>query len=103
MKRLLILIMVGIIGLFIIGCAGKNFTWQNAATVSLGDSGDQVIEKMQGRPYNITASKIDGKVIEKYIWSFANGITGSSKVVSFVLTDGKVTSIPTITKSIMEQ
>lgn len=51
----------------------------------------------------ITAATVEGKIVEKYIWSFANGMTGASQVVSFGLTDGKVTSIPTITESIKNQ
>ena len=85
------------------GCAGKNFTWNDASTVQIGDSGKKVIEKMQGNPYMVTASKVDGKTVEKYIWSFANGMTGSSKAVTFILTDDKVTSIPVITESIKNQ
>lgn len=85
------------------GCAGKSFTWNDASTVKLGDSGAEVIKKMQGKPYMITTSKVDGKIIEKYIWSFANGMTGSSKAVTFILTDNQVTSVPTITESIKNQ
>lgn len=93
-----------IIGVIIMnGCAGKSFTWNDASKVAIGDSGEQVIEKMKGKPYMVTATKVDGKIVEKYIWSFANGMTGSSKAVTFILTDDKVTSIPTITESLKNQ
>ncbi|MGB3961676.1 MAG: hypothetical protein WBK95_05525 [Sulfurimonas sp.] len=98
------MIIVFIMSIFILnGCAGKNFTWNDASTIKVGDTGEQVIEKMKGKPYMITASKVDGKIVEKYIWSFANGMTGSSKAVTFILTDNKVTSIPTITESLKNQ
>ncbi len=87
----------------LIGCAGKNFNWENASSVKLGDTGSVVNKKMGGKPYSVSASTVDGKVVEKYIWVFANGMTGSTKSVSFVLTDGKVTGIPTITQSIKNQ
>jgi hypothetical protein len=89
--------------LLLVGCAGKNFNWENASTVKLGDTGAEVNKKMGGKPYTVSASTVNGKVVEKYIWVFANGMTGSTKSVSFILTDGKVTGIPTITQSIKNQ
>jgi hypothetical protein len=89
--------------LLLVGCAGKNFNWENASTVKLGDTGAEVNKKMGGKPLTVSASTVNGKVVEKYIWVFANGMTGSTKSVSFILTDGKVTGIPTITQSIKNQ
>ncbi|MDD5212604.1 MAG: hypothetical protein PHV62_09345 [Sulfuricurvum sp.] len=96
-------ILLIMIAFLVIGCAGVGFSWQDASTVRLGDTGAEVIDKMQAKPYMIKASTVDGKIVETYIWSFTNGMTGSSQVVSFVLTDGKVTSVPTITESIKNQ
>lgn len=103
MRKITLSIMLIISILILNGCAGKNFAWNDASTVQIGDNGKQVIEKMRGNPYMVTASKVDGKIVEKYIWSFANGMSGSSKAVTFILTDDKVTSIPVITESIKNQ
>lgn len=80
------------------GCAGKNFTFTDASTVKVGDNRAIIVEKMGGEPYYRTATTVDGKVVEKYIWTFVNGLTGSTKSVPFILTDGIVTDTPTITK-----
>ena len=41
-----------------------------------------------------------GKVVEKYVWSFVNTFNGTTKTVSFVITDGKVSDVPAITDGI---
>jgi len=93
-KSLVIILMI----LIMSGCAGKNFTFTDASTVEVGDTRAMIVKKMKGEPYHRTAKTVDGKVIETYIWTFANGLTGSTKSVPFILTDGIVTATPTITK-----
>ena len=89
--------------LLLVGCAGTNFSWENVSTVKLGDTGSEVTKKMGGKPNGVSAARIDGKVVEKYVWVFVNGMAGTSKTVSFVLTDGKVTSIPVVSQGIKNQ
>jgi hypothetical protein len=84
------------------GCAGKSFTFKDAKKVELGDSGQQIISKMKGKPYMVKAvTDKEGRIVEHYIYTFVNGMTGTTKSVSFILTDGKATSIPTITDSVL--
>jgi len=102
MKKVILIVMV--IMVILSGCAGKSFTFRDASTVKLGDSGKEVIRKMQGSPYMIKATTDkEGKIIENYIYVFSNGMTGLTKSVSFILTDNKATSIPTITDSVLNQ
>lgn len=94
------MIIVLVVGMLVMnGCAGKSFTWNDAETVKVGDSAEIVLKKMKGKPYMIKAAKVDGKASEVWIWAFASGFTGTSKSVSFVLTDGIVTDVPTITEN----
>ena len=98
MRKLICLATLVVILVVFSGCAGKNFTFTDASTVKVGDTRAVIVEKMGGEPYYRTATTVDGKVVEKYIWTFVNGLTGSTKSVPFILTDGIVTTIPTITK-----
>ncbi|QPG62056.1 outer membrane protein assembly factor BamE [Pseudomonas sp. BIGb0427] len=76
------------------GCAGTNFTYDQARQVKVGMTEDQVVELM-GPPYSVV-SRADGQM---WIWSHANGMSGSSRVVSFRMIDGKVVEVPTIPAS----
>lgn len=53
------------------------------------------VQEIMGRPYFITSK--DGQEI--WVWSYANGMTGASRSVSFVFRDGSVESIPEISDS----
>lgn len=72
--------------LILSGCAGTNFTWDDAYKVQPGMTEAEVI-KILGQPYQ----KLLKGNQTLLTWSFANGMTGKTKAVSFVLVDGKVT------------
>ncbi len=76
------------------GCAGSSFKFDEARKVEVGMTEAQLTNLM-GSPYSVV-SKGDHQV---WIWSHANAFSGNSQVVSFVMKDGKVSSLPTIPKS----
>jgi hypothetical protein len=78
----------------LIGCAGSSFKFENARQVTVGMTEAQLIDRM-GDPYK----KIGKKDYEIWIWSHANGLSGKSQSVSFIMKDGKVSGLPTIPKS----
>ncbi|MFP5419903.1 MAG: outer membrane protein assembly factor BamE [Gammaproteobacteria bacterium] len=73
------------------GCAGTNFSFDNAAKVKPGMTEAQVTQLM-GRPYSVV-SRGDSQM---WVWSHANGFSGSSKSISFEMREGKVVSVPSI-------
>jgi len=76
------------------GCAGSRFKMANARKVEVGMT-EQQVTKLMGRPYSVV-SKGEEQI---WIWSQANGLTGSSQSVSFIMRDRKVVSVPTIPDS----
>ena len=76
------------------GCAGTYFTFDNARQVKIGMSASDV-EKILGKPYMVTTQSTN----DIWVYSFAEGFAGTSKSVSYVFTDGKVTEVPRIPKS----
>lgn len=76
------------------GCAGTDFTFDEARQVKVGMTESQLTEIM-GRPYSIVSN---GEA-QTWVWSRANGFTGTSRAVSFILKDGVVNSVPTIPES----
>lgn len=76
------------------GCAGTDFSYSQARQVQLGMTESQVTQIM-GRPYSVI-SRTDGQM---WVWSQANGFTGSSRAVSFKMQDGRVVELPSIPNS----
>jgi len=76
------------------GCAGTNFSYDEARKVKVGMTEEEVTQIM-GPPYSVV-SRADGQM---WVWSHANGMTGSSRVISFRMVDGKVVEVPTIPAS----
>lgn len=77
--------------LFIAGCAGTDFSFENASKIQLGMTEGQVTNIM-GPPYSV----ISRGNSQMWVWSHANGLTGSARSVSFEMSGGKVVSVPTI-------
>jgi len=73
------------------GCAGTNFDYDDARQVKIGMTEAQVLELMD-KPYSVTQNGNS----EIWVWSRANGFTGSSRAVSFILRDGVVVGVPKI-------
>lgn len=73
------------------GCAGSRFSFQEARRVQVGWTTDQLQESL-GRPYMVTSRQDE----EIWIWSFANGLTGATRSISFIVKDGKVVGTPKI-------
>lgn len=81
--------------LFLGGCAGVNFDWDDARQVSIGMSQDEVITIM-GNPSHIS-SYGDGTTL--YQWVFATGF-GSVKQFTVKFDDtGKAISVPAVPES----
>lgn len=76
------------------GCAGTDFSYDEARKVQVGMTEDQVVQIM-GPPYSVV-SRADGQM---WVWSHANGMTGASRVISFRMKDGKVVEVPPIPAS----
>jgi outer membrane protein assembly factor BamE (lipoprotein component of BamABCDE complex) len=69
------------------GCAGSGpIKWDNARQVKQGMS-QQEVTALLGKPYRVSASP-DGT--EKWLWVYANGLTGSSASAHLTFKDGKV-------------
>lgn len=86
------LLVIGVVAL-LAGCAGTNFTYDQARKVQVGMTEAEVVQVM-GRPYSVV-SRPDGQM---WVWSRANAF-GSAKAVSFRLKDGKVVEVPAIPDS----
>lgn len=76
------------------GCAGTNFSYDQARKVQVGMSERDVVSIM-GKPYSVV-SRPDGQV---WVWSYANGLSGRTRAVSFILKDGAVVKTPSIPES----
>lgn len=76
------------------GCAGTNFSFDQARRVKVGMTSAQLTELM-GRPYSV----ISKNGAEVWVWSRANGFTGSSRAVSFTVRNGIVEAVPDIPDS----
>lgn len=73
------------------GCAGTNFDYDDARQVRIGMTEAQVLDLMD-KPYSVAQN---GNA-EIWVWSRANGLTGSVRTVSFILRDGVVIGVPKI-------
>jgi len=87
MKKLL----MTVVCVILVGCAGTSFGWSSARQVKSGMT-TQEVTKIMGAPYSVTST--GGKMI--YVWSSANGFTGSVKTLAVVFVDGKVITAPTV-------
>lgn len=76
------------------GCAGSNFSYDNARKVKVGMTEAQVTQLM-GRPTSIASRGNE----QMWMWSHGNGFTGNGKAVSFKMSEGKVIEVPTIPSS----
>ncbi|WP_420233312.1 hypothetical protein ACN079_02045 [Pseudomonas sp. ABY48] len=83
-----------VLALVLSGCAGTNFSYDDARKVKVGMTEDEVTQIM-GPPYSVV-SRADGQM---WIWSHANGMSGASRVISFRMMDGKVVEVPVIPSS----
>lgn len=85
---------VVLFALVLAACAGTPFRFDDARQVKVGMTEAEVTQIM-GRPYMVT-SKGDAQI---WVWSHANGMTGGSQSISFIMKDGKVSTVPTIPES----
>jgi len=88
MNRLCIAVLAA---LLITGCAGTKFSYDQARKVQVGMSESKVVSIM-GKPYSVI-SRPDGQV---WVWSYANGMSGKNRAVSFLLKEGQVVKTPNI-------
>ena len=88
MKRLFTLAVSAVL---LVGCAGTNFSWENARKIKEGMAEQEVLALL-GTPTE-TKSAPEGLV---YAWTHVNGMTGSVKTVSLVMKDGVVVSAPVV-------
>lgn len=73
------------------GCAGTSINWNDARQLRAGMTEAEVTE-LVGRPYAVTSRGQD----QIWIWSHANGMTGSSQSMSVVMRGGRLVDAPTI-------
>lgn len=73
------------------GCAGTAFEWDRAKQIHVGTTQAEMVALL-GKPYLV---KTQGEN-QIWIWSYANGVTGQTGVVSYQITNGVVTAVPVI-------
>ena len=78
----------------LVGCAGTSFSYDKARQVQVGMTETQLISLM-GKPYSVISRGDE----QMWVWSHANGFTGSSRSVSFKMRDGRVAELPSIPQS----
>lgn len=91
MKNVLI---VSLLAACLAGCAGTKFDFDQARQVKVGMT-KQEVETLMGRPYMVTTKGEQ----ELWTWSYANGMTGTSRAVTFTFKDDKVVGVPKIPDS----
>lgn len=91
MKKLSVLLILTAV---LLGCAGTRFSFDSARKITVGMTEANVTDLM-GKPYSVVSRGVD----QIWIWSQANGMTGSHQSISFVMQDGKVKSVPKIPES----
>lgn len=74
----------------LIGCAGTNFNWEDAARVHDGMNEAEVVAIL-GPPYQ----RVQAPGLTVVTWSFASGF-GGAKAVSYRLVNGKVAGTTTL-------
>jgi hypothetical protein len=87
---------IAILVLVLAGCAGTNFSYQRASKVTVGMSESEVVSLM-GRPYQVISMPDS----ERWIWSHANGFSGSAKAMSMEFRGGHVSAVPKIPQSFL--
>ncbi|WP_434703061.1 outer membrane protein assembly factor BamE [Pseudomonas sp. Z1-12] len=92
--RIINFVATAVLALVLAGCAGTNFSYDDARKVKVGMTEDEVTQIM-GPPYSVV-SRADGQM---WVWSHANGMSGASRVISFRMVDGKVVEVPVIPSS----
>lgn len=100
MKYKMKLVALALISILMISCAsaGTYFYWNDVRALKVGMTKQEVVDRL-GPPNNTTASKVEGGLQEKYIWSYAktNMLMGTkSRSVSVTFLDGKAVSVPTV-------
>ncbi|WP_305748930.1 hypothetical protein [Leptothrix discophora] len=78
----------------LVGCAGTPIDFDAARQVKEGMTTAE-LQSYMGRPYSVV-SRQDKEV---WIWSRANGFTGSHSSISFIVKDGVVVGVPKIPDS----
>lgn len=78
-----------------VGCAGTAFDWSRVRQIQAGMTPNQVTS-IVGQPY-LVQSRPDGSML--YVWSHANGMTGSSRSFSVPFVNGRVSAPPNIPDS----
>jgi hypothetical protein len=85
--------LVAIIFVFLVGCAGTNFSWDNARKLKLGMNETEVVELM-GPPNHINSST-NGTI---WVWVWVN-LYSQTKTLTVTMKDGVLTKIPDIPKT----
>lgn len=76
------------------GCAGTKVNWDRVRNLQPGATEAHVRDQL-GAPYSITA-RGDQQI---WVWSHANGFTGSNHWLALVMKDGKLVDVPKIPDS----
>jgi len=76
-------------------CAGTPFKWDSVRQIKPGMTTQEVVA-IAGSPYMVRAESSDRMT---YIWSTANGLTGSNKSFAVKFKDGKVMQSPFVPDS----
>ena len=93
MKKVFALLLASLL-LTACATAGTKFDFSQARQIRVGMTEQEVVQLM-GKPMSVTARGQN----QVWVWSYANGMTGGSRSISFIMKDGKVSTVPTIPDS----
>jgi len=82
-----------LMALVLAGCAGTNFSYDQARKVRVGMTEAEVMQLM-GRPYSVTSRGNE----QMWVWSHAKAFSGA-RAVSFKFSNGRVVEVPSIPES----
>lgn len=86
-------ICAGLLAVFLTGCAGTKFSYDQARKVQVGMTEAEVTQLM-GRPYSVTSRGNE----QMWVWSHAKAFSGA-RAVSFKFSNGRVVEVPSIPES----
>lgn len=76
------------------GCAGTSINWNDARQLRAGMT-EAEVTGLVGRPYAVTSRGQD----QIWVWSHANGMTGSSQSMSVIMRGGRLVEAPVVPES----
>lgn len=93
MRTIVTKILMACVALWLAGCAGTNFKWDDARQLKKGMT-QQEVTALVGKPYMVVSK---GEGVQRWVWSSASMLSAKSMAVTFK--DGIATDVPDIPDS----